>query len=120
MAQYLFLVYTDPAADEQMTPDDWQQMMVAHNEFQEKVVAGGGQILSGEALAPPATATTVRGQLAATTTVTDGPFAELKEAIGGFYVVEAADLDAAIGFARILPTRAGVEVRPVIDTAAGG
>ena len=95
-------------------------MMQAHQEFAEKVVAGGGKILAGEALAPPSTATSVRGQESSTTTVTDGPFAETKEYLGGFYLIEAADLDAAIGFARILPVRAGgVEVRPVIDTSGG-
>jgi hypothetical protein len=120
MAQYLFLIYSDPALEASMTPDDWNAMMAAHQEFAGKVVAGGGKILSGEALAPANTATTVRGQDTPSTTVTDGPFAETKESLGGFYLIETEDLDAAIGFARVLPVRAGgVEVRPVIDTSAG-
>jgi hypothetical protein len=120
MAQYLFLIYSDPALEASMTPDDWNAMMAAHQEFAGKVVAGGGRIVSGEALAPANTATTVRGQDTPSTTVTDGPFAETKETLGGFYLIETEDLDAAIGFARVLPVRSGgVEVRPVIDTSAG-
>ena len=121
MAQYLYLIYTDQKALEaSLSPEDWQMMMDAHAEFAEKVVAGGGKILAGEALAPPSTATSVRGQDTPSTSVTDGPFAETKEHLGGFYLIEASDLDAAIGFARILPVRAGgVEVRPVVDTSGG-
>jgi hypothetical protein len=118
MAQYMYLIYGDPAAEEKMTQEDWQRMLKLHKEFAEKVVAGGGTVVEGNALAPSSTATTVRGQDTATTTVTDGPFAETKETLGGYYVIEAADLDAAIGFARILPTRSGgVEIRPIVDTS---
>jgi hypothetical protein len=118
MAKYLFLIYSDPALEASMTPEQWDAMLKAHSEFGEKVAAGGGRIVSGEALAPATTATSVRGQDTASTTVTDGPFAETKETLGGFYLIDADDLDAAIGFAQILPVRAGgVEVRPVIDTS---
>ena len=120
MAQYLFLIFGDAADDETMSPDDWNRMLALHNEFQEKVVAGGGTVVDGNALAPPSTATTVRGQGTPSTTVTDGPFVETKETLGGYYLIECADLDAAIGFARILPTlNGGVEVRPVVDTSGG-
>jgi hypothetical protein len=49
--------------------------------------------------------------------VTDRPFAGTKEALGGYYVIDCADLDQALGFARILPTSGCVEVRPIIDTS---
>ena len=63
---------------------------------------------------PQTTATTLRGWNTGTTTVTDGPFAETKEALGGFYLVEAADLDEALVIAREVPAPfGGVEVRPV-------
>lgn len=75
---------------------------------------GDGQLLAGQALASVSTATTVRvrqGQLS----ITDGPFAETKEQLAGFYLVEAADLDEAISIAAgIPPARVGsIEVRPV-------
>ncbi len=70
---------------------------------------------------PIATATTVRVRDGQTLT-TDGPFAETKEALGGFYIVEAADLDAAIAYAALIPGAANgsVEVRPIVDWADTG
>jgi hypothetical protein len=121
MAQYLFMIYSDPAEAATMTQEGWDAMLQAHGEFAAKVEANGGKILSGEALAPPNTATTVRGQSSASSSITDGPFVETKESLGGFYLIETKDLDAAIDFARILPVggTGGVEVRPVMDTSAG-
>lgn len=120
MAKYLFLIFGDAEAEESMGPQEWERMLTLHNEFQEKVVAGGGTIVDGNALAPASTATTVRGQGSPSILVTDGPFAETKETLGGYYVIDCADLDAAIGFARILPAiKGGVEVRPIVDTSGG-
>jgi hypothetical protein len=118
MAQYMFLIYGDEAAfgDEPPSPEAWAQMLAAHQAFQAGVVAGGGAVLSGEALAPTTTATTVRPGAGEDPLVTDGPFAETKEALGGFYLVEAADLDQALSFAASVPTTGCVEVRPVIPT----
>ncbi len=78
-----------------------------------------GALKAGEALHPSTTATTVRvrdGQ----TVATDGPFAETKEVLGGFYLVEAADLDEAIAYAAMIPgaVHGSVEVRPVFDFSA--
>jgi hypothetical protein len=73
----------------------------------------GGKILGGEALQPTATSIRDDGQA-----VTDGPFVETKEALGGFYLVEAADLDQALAFARLCPAPGGgVELRPIMDTS---
>jgi hypothetical protein len=71
-------------------------------------------IVAGEALQPTATATTVR-VVDGKTITTDGPFAETKESLGGFYLVEAADLDEAIAYAAMIPgARSGsIEVRPI-------
>ncbi len=79
-----------------------------------------GAYLGGEALQPNPTATTVRA-LDGQTVVTDGPFIEAKEALGGFYIVEARDLDEALELAAACPgARWGaVEVRPVKDFPAG-
>ena len=119
MTQYLYLIYGNEADQANATPEDWAMMMKAHGEFSEQVAKLGGTIVGGEALQNTSTATTVRGQLAGSTTVTDGPFAESKEALGGYYVIEAKDLDQAISFAKILPTTGGVEVRPIEDTSGG-
>jgi hypothetical protein len=89
--------------------------MEAHGRFAEQVVESGGKILGGEALQSTATATSIRGDV-----VTDGPFAETKEALGGFYLVEANDLDHALALGKLCPApEGGVEVRPVMDTSGG-
>jgi hypothetical protein len=121
MSSYLLLIYGDPAEMASMTPEIWDQMLAAHREFAASVETGGGKILSGEALAPPHTATSVRGAGTGSPTVTDGPFVETKETLGGYYLIDASDLDAALGFAKILPAGpgGGVEVRPVVDTSSG-
>ena len=73
-------------------------------------------MLGGNALQPTVTATSIRGDV-----VTDGPFAETKEALGGYYLIEAADLDQALAVAKLCPAGVGgVEVRPIWDTAAMG
>jgi hypothetical protein len=118
MAQYLLLIYENEKAYENPSPELWNDMMQAHGAFAQAVVQQGGKILAGEALQPTTTATSVRGQAPGDTVVTDGPFVETKEALGGFYIVEAADLDQAIDFAKQCPAPAGgIEVRPVMDTS---
>ena len=112
MAQYLILIYEDESAYASQDPAVWEQAMKAHGRFAEQVVELGGKILGGEALQPTPTATTIRGDV-----VTDGPFAETKEALGGFYLVEAADLDQAIAIGKACPAPyGGIEVRPVMET----
>ncbi len=110
MAEYAVLIYEDESgfagegAIELVTND--------HKEFGEK---HGAVIRGGNGLQPTSTATTIRGFGTGDATVTDGPFAETKEALGGFYIIEAADLDEAIAIAKQVPARyGGVEVRPVM------
>ncbi|MDL5156642.1 YciI family protein [Actinomycetospora termitidis] len=116
MAGYLILFYVDEAAYAADAPAD---LLAAHQKFQAAhgdVLRGGGQ------LAPSATATTLRGggrspDYAAgdDAEVTDGPFVETKEALGGYYLIDAPDLDAALAVAREVPVVfGGVEVRPVV------
>ena len=119
MAEYMYLIYGDESAVADATEEDWALMMKAHGEFAEQVTKLGGTITHGDALAPTPTATSVRVQSGGTHAVTDGPFVETKEALGGYYIIEAKDLDQAIAFAKLLPTTGGVEVRPVIDTSGG-
>jgi hypothetical protein len=114
MTRYLFLIYGDETRDAEATPEQWQAMMDAHRAWGEKVEASGASIVGGEALQPTATATTVRSS-SGSPIVTDGPFAETKEALGGFYLIDAADLDAALALASSLPAET-VEVRPILPT----
>lgn len=115
MAKYAIFIYDDPSGYQDMSPEAWQATIDAHSKFVEQVFALGGSLAGGEALAPPTTTTTVKGG----GTVTDGPFLETKEALGGFYVVEARDLDHALEMAKLCPAPfGGVEVRPVVDPTA--
>ena len=89
--------------------------MEAHNRFAQQVGEKGGKIVAGNALQPTTTATTIRGDV-----VTDGPFAETKEALGGYYLIEARDLDHALDIAKLCPAPfGGVEVRPIMVFSRG-
>ena len=112
MSQYIVLIYEDPAYYETMSPEGWGAVVDAHGTFVKGVSELGGSLAGGEALAPTTTATSIKGA----GTVTDGPFVETQEALGGFYVVEARDLDHAVEMAKLCPAPGGgVEVRPVVD-----
>jgi hypothetical protein len=113
-ARYMFLLYHDEAGLADVTPEQWDQMLQAHNAWGESVHAAGATIVSGEALAPSTTSTTIR-KAGGAPVVTDGPFAETKEALGGYYVLDCADLDQALALAHTCPIDS-VEVRPVIPT----
>lgn len=118
MAKYAALIYT-PADAEPGTPEDWAKVMADYNHFGETAGAAG-VILGGEALQDANTATTVSvagGALGGDVTTTDGPFAETKDVLGGFYLLECKDLDEAIAWAAQIPGAwlGRVEVRPCID-----
>jgi hypothetical protein len=110
MAQYLMLIYEDESGWAGLDERSGGEMMAEYREFGER---NAGAIVNGNALQGTDTATTVRRDGDDHVT-TDGPFAETKEALGGYYLVEAADLDAAIAIAKEIPAHfGGVEVRPV-------
>jgi hypothetical protein len=115
MAKYLILIYGSEQEWDAQTPEELAAKEAGHIAF--STAAGSGR-LTGEELESVATATTLRAS-GAEPTVTDGPFMETKEALGGFYVVDAEDLDAAIRLARMLPELGeqygAVEVRPIVD-----
>jgi hypothetical protein len=112
MAKYAILIYEDQARYATMSPEGWGALVDAHNTFTKQVFELGGSLAGGEALASATTATTIKDG----GTVTDGPFVETKEALGGIYVVEARDLDHAVEIAKLCPAPfGGVEVRPVVD-----
>ena len=110
MAQYLVLIYENQA--EYTKPGVWQEAGAAHATFGQ---SNDSVLRGGNALEPTSTATSIRTAADGTQTVTDGPFAETKEALGGYYVIEAPDLDAAIAIAKQVPAQfGGVEVRPIL------
>jgi hypothetical protein len=114
MAQYLILIYDEEAAWMNATPEVQAKLMEGHTKFGEN---NGSKIINGNALQSVTTATTLRPDGADGLTTTDGPFVETKEALGGYYLVEAADLDEAISLARQVPLAAatgGLEVRPIM------
>ncbi|MDX6261602.1 MAG: hypothetical protein QOH84_3290 [Kribbellaceae bacterium] len=117
MAQYMFLLFDTEEFYDNLTPEDWQATMKLHNAFSEAVEAAGASIFGGAALERSTTASTVKQQAGGEPIVTDGPFIETKEALGGFYLVECKDLDQALALAKICPS-GNVEVRPVMDTSA--
>jgi hypothetical protein len=98
------------------TPEQMQALMDPWAEFDRQLVEAGA-FVAGEALQPSSTATTVKASESGDRTVTDGPFAETKEQLGGFYLIECADLDAALEWAQKVPMGSGgsVEVRPAMD-----
>lgn len=112
MPKYAVLIYEDESAYANAGQEAWDAVYRAHEEFGQK---NGDVLRGGEALQPTATATSVRQADQGEHLVTDGPFAETREALGGFYIVEAADLDHALELAKQVPARfGGVEVRPVM------
>ena len=114
--KYLCLVCAERVM-EQMTDDDAQQHYREYAEFTAAIRAGG-HFIAANRLMPPAEAVTLRmrnGRMS----MTDGPFAETKEQLGGYFLIEARDLNEAIAVAAKIPgaRRGCVEVRPVAEDA---
>ncbi|MEW6224923.1 MAG: YciI family protein [Chloroflexota bacterium] len=112
--RYLLLIYEEPPATPP-TDEEWAAMMPEYNAFAQWL-RDTGQYLGGEALQPVTDATTVSVR-DGRRIVTDGPFAETKEHLGGYYLIDAKDLDAAIeAAARVPGARFGkIEVRPIVE-----
>ncbi len=112
--QYLLLIYSDENAEANMSEAAQKELMGAYYAYTEELKQAGAMV-AGDALQPTATATSVRVRSGETLT-TDGPFAETKEQLGGYYLVEAKDLDEAIKWAAKIPSaKTGtIEVRPIM------
>ena len=118
--KYMLVLVGEEGGWEDATPEQMKAEMDQWATFGEKLVAEGA-FIAGEGLQESATATTVRIGGDGERTVTDGPFAETKEQVGGFYLLECKDLDEALAWAKQVPLSAGaVEVRPVMDYAEYG
>jgi hypothetical protein len=111
MPRFLVLIYED----EQLWVDGMEgaeEALAAHYKFN---LDRADSIIGGKALQPTGTATSLRRDESGTVQVTDGPFVETKEALGGFYLIEADDLDAATELAKQIPAPfGGLEIRPVM------
>jgi hypothetical protein len=118
MPMYAALIYSPAETEGQGTPEDWAAVMAEYNEFGEAAGAAG-VIAGGEALQDTHTATTIHvlGGKGGELITTDGPFAETKEVLGGFYLLKCADLDEAVKWASQIPGawRGKIEVRPVME-----
>ena len=112
--QYALLIYSSEDANAKMTPAEGQAVFQGYMEFT-KWLEQSGKMKGGAPLEKIANATTVRVRNGKTAT-TDGPFAETKEQLGGFYLVDAKDLDDAIAIAAKIPgaLTGSIEVRPVM------
>jgi hypothetical protein len=117
MTKYMVLIFGDEAQWAAMSPAERAELDQAHREFAAKA---GSAILAAGELEPSQTSTSLRsgggvGQVA----ITDGPFLEAKEVLGGFYLLEAEDLDQVIALAsglyEVHAAHSGVEIRPLVD-----
>jgi hypothetical protein len=113
--KFLLSIYTDESSFADATPEDASNMTAAYSTLTREMEAAG-IVLGGEGLQPTSTATTVRVR-DGERLLTDGPFAETREALGGFYLIDVDDLDAALGWAAKIPGAAwgSIEVRPVMN-----
>ncbi|HWE44814.1 MAG TPA: YciI family protein [Caulobacteraceae bacterium] len=111
--QYLLLIYGDESGRPAMTPEGLQQMSQAFGAYTEALKAAGA-LIGGERLRPTSDATTVRVR-DGKQQVLNGPYAETKEQLAGYYLIEAKDLDAALGWAARCPgaSYGSMEVRPI-------
>jgi hypothetical protein len=116
MAKYLILIYGDERQWAAMPQQEQRKLDEAHRALS---AAAGPAILDGQELEPASIATTLRTDSAGRLTTTDGPFLETKEAVGGYYLIAASDLDEVIRLAARLyeasAGHSGVEIRPVVD-----
>jgi hypothetical protein len=106
----------DDREDGDATPEQMEALMNPWADFDRQLLEAGA-FVAGEGLHPSSTASTVKVSESGERTVTDGPFAETKEQLGGFYLIECGDLDAALEWAKQVPVRPGgsIEVRPTMD-----
>src|SRR5579863_2987431 len=112
--QYLLMIYRNEAELGKLGAGDRKQMMADYGAFTQSIIQSG-HFKAGDGLQPTTTATTVRVREGKTLT-TDGPFAETREQLGGYYLVDAKDLDTALGIAARIPgaKTGSVEVRPIM------
>lgn len=114
--KYMALIYSAPGSSPAYGTPEFGAFMAAYQAANERF-AKDGVLVAGEALEATSTATTLRVRGGKTETL-DGPFAETKDQLGGFYIFDCASLDDALRYAAMIPTAnyGAVEVRPIMDT----
>jgi hypothetical protein len=118
--KYMLTLFGDEARWADRTPEQGREIMQRWDAFTTEAIEAGVH-LGGEGLQPSSTATTVAIPEGGDPIVSDGPFAETKEQLGGYYLLDCADLDEALAWAKKVPMPGGsVEVRPVMDYEAAG
>src|SRR4051794_28284535 len=118
--KYLLALIGDESQNANRTPEQQREAMRGWDDYT-RAVQDAGAYVGGEGLQPSAAATTVKLPPGGDPVVTDGPFAETKEQLGGYYLIDVEDLDAALDWAKKVPMPGGnVEVRPVMDYEAAG
>jgi len=118
--KYLLALFGDESRFADRTPEQMGENMKHWDAYTTAAIEAGVH-LGAEGLQPSATATTIRIQESGDHIVTDGPFAETKEQLGGYYLLDCKDLDEALDWAKRIPMPGGtVEVRPVMDYEAVG
>jgi hypothetical protein len=118
--KYLLALISEEGGMEDASPEEMKAVMDRWDAYGKEAVANSA-FIAGDALQPSATASTVKIKEGEEPVVTDGPFAESKEQLGGFYLLECENLDEALDYAKRIPFRDGtVEVRPVMDFSEYG
>lgn len=113
--KYMLLLYnTSDNMKAESPPENMGSILAAHRQFASNMIARGGEFY-GEPLNDPQTARSLRPNGTSDMIVSDGPFVEIKEFIGGYYVFEAESMDEAVELARTCPTHSGIEVRQILD-----
>ena len=113
--QYLLMIYEDEKIWDAFTDADKGRIFQEYGAFT-AAIKESGHFVAGDALQPIATATTVRNREGKVLS-TDGPFAETREQLGGYYIIDAKDLDEAITIAARIPpaTKGTIEIRPILE-----
>lgn len=120
--KYMLIIQNDEAADAKATQEQMGQLFGGYFAFTEEIKAKGIYV-AGDPVQPSTTATTVRQAVGAKAVTTDGPYAETKEQMGGYYIVDCPNLDEALACAKQICalhtfSSVAVEVRPVLDVSA--
>lgn len=114
MPKYLMLIVEDQSAYGNASEAEFAEAMQMHGDFAKAVADAGATVLGGEALQPPATASYLRGTRTPAVAAVDNPLPDLKETLGGYYLVDAKDDAQALELAKLCPSPQGyVELRPV-------
>ena len=116
--KYLLLMYADESIGSKLSKEELQAMGKTWAEFR-KEISVSGELISSSGVAPGSSATTIRVRNDKTM-ITDGPFAETHEQLGGYFLIDCKDLDEAIGWAEKIPTAkyGSIEIRPLWSPGA--